>query len=246
VQKIFTGLAIVAMTSVGAHAGSSSSSRGASSSSTSKAPNMTRNTSGDRYTSKPFISPARPINRPKGGIEKRSQRSLIPVNGPQPPQRVAEIIHEKESSGPGWLGTAFLISLFSRHDLSNEDKHWIESRINVLNKEDSETNLLKASKPSVLFNFKGLDAPLVAGQIAKVEVSATSNGKVIVVTCDHPESTKQGHSLLIEWTPSEPSVSLLTCNAGKRQERRLVRVITQVDNVSQGSVTNTDEKEQQP
>ena len=171
----------------------------------------------------------RPINR-QNTAQGQQRRSLIPTSGAQPSQHVTEIIRERESSGPGWLGTAFLISLLSRHDLSSSDKSWIEGRINSIRaEEDSDASeppaLLPAAHPKIAYTFKGIDAPLRVGEAASVSVSALDNGKPVDVSCDHPAATTQNGRVEIAWTPDVPGVTLLTCKAGERTERRLVRVI---------------------
>lgn len=169
----------------------------------------------------------RPMNRLNSKETLQSRRSLIPADGPQPPKRVAEIIRERESSGPGWLGTAFLITLLSRHDLSITDKSWIDDRIKAIRNEEGydASALLDPVNPTVTYIFKGLEEPLLAGETARISVSAMSGNKPIPVTCDHPAAISHSDMVEITWTPNEPSVSLLTCTAGKQQERRLIRVL---------------------
>lgn len=225
-KKFITSLIALSISLANAHAGSSTSSRGSSASSRSSAASSMKTTSTSQYASKPSISPARSLNKPSNRLAQKNRQSLIPSTGPQPSPHITEIIREKESSGPGWLGTAFLISLLSRHDLSSSDRGWIESRINSISKEDQTgADLLKAVKPRVLFDFKGLDDPLVTGQVVKLKVSATNDGKAVSVACDHPGAIKHDNVVSIEWTPDEPTILFLTCNVGQQQERRLIHVI---------------------
>ncbi|MDF6893604.1 hypothetical protein NLR16_24450, partial [Escherichia coli] len=69
---------------------------------------------------------------------------------------MAQIIRERESSGPGWLGTAFLVALLSRHDLSDSDRQWLQSKIDALAGEDEAddaSGLAPPLAPSVTFLY---------------------------------------------------------------------------------------------
>ena len=169
--------------------------------------------------------PQRFINQQNRVATQQTRRSLLAQNGPQPSPQVAEIIREKESSGPGWLGTAFLIALLSRHDLSDSDRSWINSRIDSINSEQASEapDLLPPVKPKVQFTFEGIDAPHPVGMPAKVSVSALFNGRPVAVFCDHPAAMNQDGRSVIAWTPDTPGVYLLACKAGQNQERRLLR-----------------------
>ena len=169
------------------------------------------------------------INQQNLAGSQQVRRSLLSQTGPQPSPQVSEIIRERESSGPGWLGTAFLISLLSRHDLSDSDRSWINSRIDSVRNEqpDEAPALLPAVKPKVQFTFEGLDAPHPIGMPAKVTVSATLNGQPVPVSCEHPAAMNQNGHTVIAWTPEAHGVTLLTCKAGAHQERRLLRSGTQ-------------------
>jgi hypothetical protein len=161
----------------------------------------------------------------------QQRRSLISDDGPKPSQKVTQIIRERESSGPGWLGTAFLVAMLSRHDLTSSDRRWIQSRIDAIRlsseaSDDEPPALLPAAHPQIAFSFQGLDAPLQLGHAANVSVSANALGKPVPVTCDHPAATGQNGRVEFAWTPDAPGVTLLTCKAGEKQERRLVRVIS--------------------
>jgi hypothetical protein len=199
------------------------------------APKPTRTNTAPKNTTN--RSAAAPATRLLGGntrlVQQRLQqrRSLIADDAPQPSPKVTQIIRERESSGPGWLGTAFLVSVLSRHDLSSSDRSWIQDRIDSIRSsgeaaEDGEPPaLLPAVHPKIEFTFKGLDAPLHAGEVASVSVSALAHGQPVPITCDHPAASNHSGHVDIVWTPEMPSVSLLTCKSGERQERRLVLVV---------------------
>ena len=215
-------LVAAAQTPAAGKAGSSGSSGGRSTSVSKSAPSKST-------TYRPAAAtPYRPLGGNTRQIPQR--RSLISDDGPKPSEKVTQIIRERESSGPGWLGTAFLVAMLSRHDLTSSDRSWVQSRIDALRlsgdpSDDEQPALLPAVHPKIAFSFQGLDAPLLVGDAASVSVSAHALGKPAPVTCDHPAATDQNGRVEIAWTPDAPGVALLTCKAGDRQERRLVRVV---------------------
>jgi hypothetical protein len=155
------------------------------------------------------------------------RRSLLERAPSQPSAKVAQVIRERESSGPGWVGTAFLVALLSRHDLSSADRHWIQGRIDALRAEgDEEDYLLDATTTSVTFDFKGLVPKLVVGDLFVVMVGAKRKGAPVPVTCSLEEAsvTRAGLLTKVSWEPSEPGSRLLTCEAAGHQSRRLLRV----------------------
>lgn len=169
---------------------------------------------------------------PKSATSART--SLLGGAGPKPSQRVTEIIRERESSGPGWIGTAFLVSMLSQHDLSSSDRSWIQSRIDAAQKRgESDPDapaLLPEARPPVVFAFEGIDSPLHVGWPSKLRVKAADRaGHALVVSCDAPTGAHavqaSGHAE-IAWTPTSAGIFLLPCRAGTGVERRLVRVVT--------------------
>lgn len=233
---LIAALMVAATPALAGKGGSSGSSGGRSTSVGKSAPAPARSSTPTKSTT--YRPAAAPAPRPLGGntrlVQQRQQqqqhRSLIADEGPQPSQKVTQIIRERESSGPGWLGTAFLVSMLSRHDLSSSDRSWIQSRIDTIRSsgeaaDDEPPALLPAAHPKIEFSFQGLDEPLHVGEAASVSVSALAHGKPVPVTCDHPAATNQNGHVEIAWTPDAPSVSLLTCKSGERQERRLMRVV---------------------
>lgn len=222
---------LCAVTTGAAFAGKSTSMSGSRSTTISRSPARSVSAAPKAPSYKPSYSQT---TRTLGGNSRLPNRlsglrqSLISSSGPQPSSRVTQIIHERESSGPGWLGTAFLVSMLSRNDLSGSDRSWVQSRIDALKSEGADEaplQLLKAVSPKVAFSFKGLDEPLYVGKSASVIVTAQSGGKAVPVSCDHPAAhAVDGHAQIV-WTPDTTGVSLITCKAGDRQEQRLVRVL---------------------
>ncbi|WP_249354847.1 hypothetical protein [Ralstonia sp. 3PA37C10] len=70
------------------------------------------------------------------GARSLGTRGSLLEGGAQPSPKMAQIIRERESSGPGWIGTAFLVALLSRHDLSDSDRQWLQTKIDALAGED--------------------------------------------------------------------------------------------------------------
>lgn len=165
------------------------------------------------YKSKPSVVTKHRLN----------QKSLLTKNGPQPSPMVTQIIRERESSGLGWLGGAFLVALLSRNDLSSSDRNWIQNQIDTL-----EEPLLPPVRPKVILVFTGLDGPLRVGEAADISVSAVDgSGKSLFVACDLPANADNQGRIKLSWTPDSPGVRLFTCKAGGHQERRVARVIAQ-------------------
>ena len=145
----------------------------------------------------------------------------------QPSPKVAQVIRERESSGPGWVGTAFLIALLSRHDLSSADPSWIQGRIDALRDDgNEEDDLLDAVASPVTFDFAGLKPKPEVGDKFSVLVSAKSKGAAVPVSCSLDEATVVRSDQLsqVSWEPSAPGAALLTCEAAGHQSRRLLRV----------------------
>lgn len=201
--------------------GKSSASRGSTSSGTSSA---------GRSASRSSDMRAARNNTQRSGAGSPARRSLLAGSPSQPSPKVTEIIRERERSGPGWLGTAFLVSLLSQHDLSSSDRSWIEGRINSLREsgEDDEPApaLLSPAAPGVSFRYAGLQPQFTAGAEATVTVRAERAGVAVPVACALPGAQlDQGRGeARIEWTPAGPGVQLLSCEAAGHRDRKLLRV----------------------
>ncbi|MGA5726650.1 hypothetical protein ACPCHQ_22200 [Ralstonia thomasii] len=168
-------------------------------------------------------------NSTPGARNLGTRRSLL-ASGQQPSPQLSQIIRERESSGPGWLGTAFLISLLSRHDLSEADHQWLESKINALKDEDDqEPELVPAVVPEVRFAYTGLQSSFAIDQAATIRVSAKADdGKPVTVACAMPEAeiTQDDGSAAIKWRPQAAAVYVLTCRAGTQRDRRILKAGT--------------------
>jgi hypothetical protein len=150
-------------------------------------------------------------------------------DAPAPSAKLANVIQQRESSGPGWLGTAFLISLLSQHDLSKEDRGWIQGRIDTLKGEEGESTLLPATYPAVRFSYLGLKPVYKVGESIELIASATSiESKPVPVECALQgviAITESGRAH-IKYLPAAPTVEVISCRAGGRSDRRLIKVGT--------------------
>lgn len=156
------------------------------------------------------------------------RRSLLD-SGTQPSPQMAQIIRERESSGPGWLGTAFLVALLSRHDLSDSDRQWLQTKIDSLAGQDGaddDSGLAPALTPDVTFLYAGLQGKFEIGRESRIHVTAHGvPGHPVAVSCTMPEAhiTTEGTGAMIVWEPHTPAVFVLTCQAGGQRDRRLIK-----------------------
>lgn len=159
-----------------------------------------------------------------------ARRSALDGAKSKPSQKVVEVIREKERSGPGWIGTAALVYLLSRHDLSDSDRGWIQGRIDELKAEGEESGsvptLLPAALPPVTFRFTGLQPQFERGEKLSVAVRAEAKGAVVPVECELSGATvtKLGQETQVTWEAGAEGVSVLSCVAKDHQVRRLVKV----------------------
>lgn len=175
---------------------------------------------------------ARPAGRTASGASTGVGRRSLLGTGSQPSPRVTEIIRERESSGPGWLGTVFLISLLSQHDLSASDRSWVQEKLAELRTDaEDEEPLIPAAKPKVVMTIKGVADPLHIGVPATFSVAAATSGKPlanIACTIDgsnaQPTTTHQTSPATVTWVPEREGAYILNCKAGGRNERRVLRV----------------------
>lgn len=157
-----------------------------------------------------------------------SRRSLL-QGGAQPSAKLTHIIRERESSGPGWLGTAFLVALLSRHDLSDSDRRWLQTKIDALaddDQADDQSELSPPRVPTVAFLYAGLQGDFTTGRAYTVQVTAHgAHGNPVAVICSMPEAriVTEGPGAAILWEPRAPAVYVLTCQAGGLRDRRLLK-----------------------
>lgn len=156
------------------------------------------------------------------------RRSLL-EGGAQPSPKMAQIIRERESSGPGWLGTAFLVALLSRQDLSDSDRQWLQTKIDALSGEDDaddDSGLAPPLAPSVTFLYAGLQGSFEIGRASTIRVTAHSvPGTPVAVSCTMPEAriTAEGIGAMLVWEPRGPAAYVLTCQAAGQRDRRLLK-----------------------
>lgn len=223
---------LLVSTAAGAGPSSSSKSSGSSAgkSATSRSSTSSTTSSAGRSASRSSDMRAARNTATRNSAGSPARRSLLAGSPSQPSPKVTEIIRERERSGPGWLGTAFLVSLLSRHDLSSSDRSWIEGRINALRESGDDAEpapaLLSPAAPGVSFRYAGLQPQFTAGAEATVTVRAERAGVAVPVACTLPGAQlDQGRGEAhIEWTPAGPGVQLLACEAAGHHDRKLLRV----------------------
>jgi len=219
----FAGTSGGSRTSSSSTSTSSARSSSTSSSRTPDAPKTSRSTFLQRSAAGPTIKNAAGAMRTSVG-----RRSLLD-DAPAPSTRLANVIQQRESSGPGWLGTAFLISLLSQHDLSKDDRGWIQGRIDALKGEEGENSLLPATSPAVRFSYLGLKPSYKVGESIELNASASSmESKPVPIECAFQgaiANTESGRAN-IKYRPAAPAVQVLSCRAGGRTDRRLIKVGT--------------------
>lgn len=155
------------------------------------------------------MKPARPV-------------SLLPETGPQPSPALAQQIHVKESSsGPGWVGTAFLISMLSNHNLSASDREWVNNRLNEVHAENDDAGVPRL--PEVAFHYD-LPTHFESSKAYHLTVRAEAAGSPLQTTCTLLGSLTQkaDSGIDIEWTPITAGSQILTCEAGGVWDERLL------------------------
>jgi len=153
-------------------------------------------------------------------------RSLLSGSGPRPSARLQTIIREKEASGPGWVGTAALVWLLSRHDLSSGDRAWINERLREANNNTvSEPDAPVAEQSDVRFQW-AVPALIVSGQPVKIVVTADRHGKALVPACGLGDikSVQENNAAVLNWTPGNTFSAVATCRAEGWVDQRLLAV----------------------
>ncbi|OAD97938.1 hypothetical protein [Pantoea sp. OXWO6B1] len=153
-------------------------------------------------------------------------RSLLSGSGTWPSARLQTIIREKEASGPGWVGTAALVWLLSRHDLSSGDRAWINERLREANNNAvSEPDAPVAEQSDVRFQW-AVPALIVSGQPVKIVVTAVRHGKALVPACElgDMKSEQENNAAVLNWTPENTFSAVATCRAEGWVDQRLLAV----------------------
>jgi uncharacterized protein (DUF1015 family) len=163
-------------------------------------------------------------------LGRSSKRVSLLENARGLSPKLTSVIRQKEANGPGWIGTAFLIALLSRHDLSSSDKSWIQNQIYASKGEEGEDGeqLIQPIKSRYAIVYEGLQNTYKIGQPVLVTVSAKDeNGKVLYPECTLPaaEIKRERNVAHIQWQSTARAVQVLTCRANGRQYRKLVKVL---------------------
>ena len=150
------------------------------------------------------------------------RQSLLSSRGAQPSPRLQTIIRERESSGPGWMGTAGLVWLLSQHDLSSSDREWINNR---LREENSENPQPVTEQSDVSFQWS-VPASVTNGQPAKIVIAAVRHGKVLQPDCElgDVKSVHENNAAVLNWTPENTVSAVATCRADGWVDQRLLAV----------------------
>lgn len=150
-------------------------------------------------------------------------QSLQSRYGPQPSPQLQTIIREKEASGPGWLGTAGLIWLLSRHDLSSSDREWINNRLREENSSKNTSPVIEQSDVSFQWS---VPASIINGQPVKIVIAALRQGKVLLPDCELGDikSVHENNAAVLNWTPEHTVSAVATCRAEGWVDQRLLAV----------------------
>jgi hypothetical protein len=175
------------------------------------------------------------------GFRSLSARPAAPTmaapSGPSP-RLQAIITQRQQTGGSNWLGTAALVWLLSRHDLSAEDRDWVEAQIsqqattpNVDANGDVDIN---RTAKGLAFSWDGLPVSVNVGQPVNLTITAidTANHKE-ALTCSltgpgvdvslKEQVTDSG--VTIHWKPTKPGVVILDCDSIAEGERRALQVL---------------------
>jgi hypothetical protein len=164
-------------------------------------------------------------------LGQSSRPGSVLANAPPLSPRLASIIrHEESSRGPGWLGTAFLVSLLSQHDLTTSDRSWLQRQIDAIKDPDGDhvEPLLLPVQSKYLVIYDGLQSSYKVGQQVTITVKAKdAKGKPVRPICTLPFSTvaSEGSTSRITWSPASVGVGMLTCQVNGEPHRKLVRAL---------------------
>jgi hypothetical protein len=156
----------------------------------------------------------------------RGRQSVL--DGTRPPSStITRLIREKENSGPGWVGTAVLVWLLSQHNLSHDDRAWINGRLADLEPDGTSVTpaLLPSAVPKIQFRYDGLAPVYYVGSTITVTVSAFDGEVAVPVKCDLPGAaiTNNSNESRITGTADLPGIQILTCAASGSNDRRLIQ-----------------------
>ncbi len=154
------------------------------------------------------------------------RQSLLSGRGSQPSPRLQTIIRERESSGPGWMGTAGLVWLLSQHDLSSSDRDWINSRLSEVRSENAIEPAEAVNEQSDVSFYWSYPAHIVNGQSVKISISAVRHGKAMLPVCELGELKSQpdNNIAVITWKPENTVSAVVTCRTEGWVDQRLLNV----------------------
>ncbi|MFK3662761.1 hypothetical protein ACI2I2_19975 [Scandinavium sp. NPDC088450] len=166
-----------------------------------------------------------PSDLPASGNASRGYTSVLDRSTTRPSEKLQTVIREKESHGPGWVGTGLLVWLLSQHDLSSSDRAWIQQQINDTREKKAETSPLPEPELSdVVFNWT-YPPVFHAGEKADIVVTAAMGmaQKPVPVSCTlndvHSDST--GNSANLAWNPAHDMAAVMCCEADGLSDMRL-------------------------
>lgn len=148
----------------------------------------------------------------------------------KPSPQLQDIIKQHEAQrGPGWLGTAALVWLLSRHDLSAADRSWVSSQIAQGESGDEKPNSVDRQAKQLTFDWQGLRSTAAIGESVTLRVRATSpNGAAQALTCSSTNGrlgqTFTDTGVALAWTPAHAGTAILQCDALTEGERRTIAV----------------------
>ncbi|WP_230960334.1 hypothetical protein [Burkholderia territorii] len=158
----------------------------------------------------------------------RGRQTLAAPTKPSP-QLQAIIKQHEAQRGPGWLGTAALVWLLSRHDLSAADRSWVSSQIAQGGSADENPTSVDRQAKQLTFDWQGLPSTAAIGESVTLRVRATSaNGAAQALTCSSTngslDQTVTDTGVALTWTPARAGTAILQCDALTEGERRTVAV----------------------
>ncbi|WP_308538845.1 hypothetical protein [uncultured Pantoea sp.] len=124
------------------------------------------------------------------------------------------------------MGTAALIWLLSRHDLSSGDRAWLNERLREANNNTvREPDAPVAEQSDVRFQW-AVPALIVSGQPVKIVVTADLHGKALVPACGLGDikSVQEKNAAVLNWTPENTFSAVVTCRAEGWVDQRLLAV----------------------
>lgn len=153
------------------------------------------------------------------------------------PQLQARIEREQQRNGPGWLGTAALVWLFSQHDISPSDRTWISSQLEQQAAVSDTTSTHRTAK-KLTFAYEGLPSQAVVGEPIELAVSAVDASKhKQALSCSivgpgsdtSATSTPTDSGTVVAWQPRAEGTAFLQCDGLYEGERKAIQVVQRKD-----------------